>query len=55
MSRITKKWFETRREANAHIEQHFPRDSTIKVFKWKHTKRKKSFFVGSYIEWLNAA
>ena len=50
-----KKWFSTRREANAWLKKftHETGFNTFKVFKWKHTKRSKPFFVGSHLEWLN--
>jgi len=50
-------WFETRKQAHverlARINKKPFLDGQIFVFKWKHTKRKKPFFVGSEIEWIN--
>ena len=49
-----KTWFETRKEASAAQkemnENSFP---NVHVFKWKLTKRKKPFFVGTELDWLN--
>ena len=50
-----KSWFATRKEANAELlrrkdQNRFNNDL---IFKWTHTKRKRPFFVGSRLEWLN--
>lgn len=50
-----KHWFETLKEARAvakdrNAESH---NGRIHVFKWKFTKRKRPFYVGTELEWLN--
>ena len=50
-------WFTTKKEANAEIKARKRKSvltsPEIRVFKWTHTKRKKPFFVGDPVEWLN--
>lgn len=50
-------WFATKKEANSEIRSRKQNSvltsPEIRVFKWIHTKRKKPFFVGDFIEWLN--
>ena len=49
-------WFKTRKEAYKELEKRKeknPYSCGDKVWRWRHTKRKKPFFVGDYIEWLN--
>ena len=52
-----KSWFATRKEANAEIKARKQKsvmtNPEIRVFKWTHTKRKKPFFVGDTLGWLN--
>lgn len=48
------KWFKTRAEAKKFKEKYdrIDRDS-YEIYKWKHTKRQKPYFLGTYIEWMN--
>ena len=49
------RWFATRNEANKKAIK-INKSTSInanKVYRWKHTKRKKPYFVGTYIEWIN--
>jgi len=50
-----KHWFETAKEARKVAAERNKTDvlGGHEVFKWKHTKRQKPFFVGRRIEWLN--
>jgi len=52
-------WFVTKKEATAEMNR---RENNIKpsdriggnkVWKWIFTKRKKPFFVGTHLQWLN--
>jgi hypothetical protein len=49
-------WFKTRRQANVELKKREDA-ATFKgmqsVYKWPWSKRKKPFFVGSYLEWIN--
>ena len=54
-----KSWFATRKEANAEMNR---RENNIRpqdriggnqVWRWSFTKRKRPFFVGTYLQWLN--
>ena len=48
------KWHETLKQARAYLKTVDPRGlEGMDVFKWKFTKRKKPFFVGTELEWLN--
>ena len=50
-----KKWHETLAKAKRVKAKVDPNGTDgIKVFRWKHSKRKKQYFVGTYMEWLNA-
>lgn len=49
-------WFATKRQANKELErrkEENPFYCPDTIFKWKFTKRKKPFFVGTYLDWLN--
>ncbi len=49
-----KNWFATLKEARAELKgrnENF--DLSGRIWKWKHTKRKKPFFVGTEFQWLN--
>ena len=50
-----KSWFATRKEARAELQRRQKQNCFCndRVFRWTHTKRKKPFFVGTRIEWLN--
>ena len=52
-----KRWFATRKEANAEIRKRKQKtvltSPELRVFKWTHTTRKKPFFVGDNLDWLN--
>ena len=49
-----KKWFKTLKEAKE-FQKLWEKEnwSEFRIFKWRHTKRAKPFFVGDHIEWLN--
>lgn len=52
MKRI--RWHETLKEARAHRTLADPSDfKGFHVYKWKFTKKKKPFFVGTELELLN--
>jgi len=52
-------WFKTRKEANVEMnkrEHNIKPDDCIggnEVWRWTFTKRKKPFFVGTRLQWLN--
>jgi len=50
-----KRWHETRARANkAKLEQDKNGSSGLSVYRWKHSKRKNPYFVGTELQWLNA-
>ena len=48
-----KSWFATKKEAVKEVQKRNQNTKTERVFKWKHTKRKRPFFVGTEYEWFN--
>ena len=55
MNNSYKKWSETLAQAKAQLKKAEKNGENfgLKVYRWKHSKRKKQYFVGTYIEWLN--
>lgn len=48
-------WFKTKKQADDELKDRKSKNAMCmdEVWKWRHTKRKKPFFVGSHIEWIN--
>lgn len=48
-----KKWHTTLTEAKKALKAHKEQShQDMRIFKWMHTKRKKPYFVGTYLDWL---
>lgn len=48
------KWFATLKEARAELKLRKKEfDTTSEIRRWTYTKRKKPYFVGNHLQWIN--